>query len=67
MQGTLGPPPNLGDLPKEGEWIVLGGSGALTYAQGVVTYKRTLGSNNTGTIIELNIRVVSLTFPKPVR
>lgn len=67
VQGTLGAPPNPGDPPKEGEWIVVGGSGSLTYAQGIVTYKRALGSNNTGTIIELNIRVVTLTFPKPTK
>lgn len=65
VQGNFGPPYILG-MPnlEEGQWTVLGGTGQFAYAQGIVTCKR-FQVSNAGSVIELHIRVVCLTFPKP--
>nr|AAY41607.1 Crs-1 [Agrostis stolonifera] len=61
LQGLLGPA-TLGD---EGDWAIVGGTGEFVYAQGVCNYKR-IQAWDGGVINELCIRVVCLTFPKPI-
>ena len=63
MQGPLGPP-TIGD---EDDWAVVGGTGEFVHAQGTCSYKRIQATSGEGIINELRIRLVCLTFPKPVR